>query len=129
MSVCAESFSIYFNKHWIAHKTDIIFLQSQFFSSFIARTLPCNGLLHYWSILCRIHSISVLNSSKLSFWDFSSFVGKSNNSSKCFWLQLLITTMISSDPAGCLFSSVWFFFSRGCCRPIGRIVMVSIVPC
>ena len=81
-----------------------------FVTSFSAISLSCNDLILFWSILLPIHSISVLKSSdlvSLSLYPaFSSRVRTSTNSFLDCSFDFSVTTIMSSNHAGCLLSSV-----------------------
>ena len=58
-SVCADRFSIYFDKYCIAPKKDLNSFSFFGISSFvIASSLSCKGRIPFWSNLCPIHSAS-----------------------------------------------------------------------
>ena len=66
ISVCADKFSMYFARYWIAYKND--FGSFSFFgiSIFVmASNLSCRGLIPFWYILCPIHCASCLKNSHL----------------------------------------------------------------
>ena len=64
MSACAERFSRIVDEYLFALKKNMLFFYV-FFSSFVASSLSCNGMMLFWPVLCLIHSVSVLNSTDL----------------------------------------------------------------
>ena len=110
-SVCADRFTIYFDCYCIAPRK--VFISFSFFgiSIFVIdSSLSCGGRIPFWSILCPIHSASVLKNSHFFAFSLypasSSFFIVSFTSVSCFSTLPLATIIISSSQAGCLNSSV-----------------------
>ena len=116
LSVWADMISMYLDRYWMAPRNDLSsFSLLGHFKSFIAISLSCSGLIPFWSIQWPIYSISVLKNSDLFsqslYSKFYSRVRMSFSSFLCCSFEPLVTTFMSADLAGCLFSSVWSIFS------------------
>ena len=87
---------------WLPEMTLALFRFFGCFSSLMAINLSCNGQIPFWSILCPIHSISILKTSDLlSLSLYPAFSSLDNTSMSSFLCSFepFVTTMMSSSHA------------------------------